>query len=111
MTKTEIEKLIAYIDNNAEKKEVYMGGIIETFVFSVNDLYDLLRNYPIECDKTAGPDYKAMYEHCTAELEKANACIDSMRFDMHHMAVERAHYTGAVAIIETICGRKFEPNK
>lgn len=119
MTKSEIEKLIEYIDTSVQKRvfdERYHAGeeMIENSLqvcCRVNDIFDLLDKYPVEHEKAIGPDYEVMYEDCKRTLEEARAHIESLKFDMHHMAVEHAHYAGAVAMIETITGRKFEPIK
>lgn len=113
MTKSEIEKLIEYIDNKIEKRvlEEFPGIYHRAVICSVNDLYDLLREYPVEPEKTCGPNYQGMYEVCEAELEKANAHIQSLQFDMHNMAIDHAHYVGAVAAMETIFGRQFNPER
>ena len=108
MTKSEIEELI-----------VHLQGELPKFVFDerpgifceVKTLIDMLRNYHVEKDKTCWPNYQAMYEQCAAELEAARAKIESIKFDMHHLSIENAHYAGAVAAMETIFGRKFEPKK
>lgn len=51
MTKSEIEKLIEYIDDKVEKRVVDLV-VTRPVVCSVNDLYDLLRRYPTDEEKT-----------------------------------------------------------
>lgn len=119
MTKSEIEKLIEYIDDNVPKMALEGNCYIDKesdanrwpIHCKLASIYDLLREYPVDPEKSCGPDYKAMYEDYKRKLEEALAHIESLKFDMHHLAVEHAHYTGAVAAMETIFGRKFEPNK
>lgn len=106
MTKSEMENLIEYL--RAEVPKYVLG---EGIMCRVSEIFDILRKYPEESEKTCGPDYKAMYEVCQIELDKAKAHIESMKFDMHHNAIEHARYVGAVAAMETIFGRKFDPNK
>ena len=118
MTKAEIEKLIAFVDERIPKRafneHVHDGEKIVDkgvqVVCKVNDLYDLLREYPVE-EKTCGPNYQGMYEVCEKELEATKARLDSVQFDMHNLSIEHAHYVGAVAAMETIFGRKFEPGR
>lgn len=119
MTKSEIEKLIEYIDNSIVKlgfNEHYHNGteVIDKGVriyCKVDALYNLLREYPVEPEKTCGPDYQGMYEVTADELRKAQERMESIKFDMHNLSIEHAHYVGAVAVMETIFGRKFEPYK
>lgn len=119
MTKSEIEKLIEYIDDTIQKRafdEHYHNG--ERFVdkdvqvyCKVNDVFDLLRNYPTELEKTCVANYQAMYEVYAKELEEAKKRADSILFDMHNLSIEHAHYVGAVAAVEMIFGREFDPKR
>lgn len=111
MTKAEIEKLIAVIDNYVPKHHVVASGEKEELWCRMDDLHKVLRDYPVESDDTCGPNYKAMCEVNAMELDKAKAHIDSLKFDLHNLSVEHAHYVGAVAAMETIFGRKFEPQR
>lgn len=119
MTKPEIEKLIAFIDDRIPKRAfdsqffdpptACSKGV--RIICEVNDLYDLLREYPTDEEKTCGANYQGMYEVCEKELEATKARLDSVMFDMHNLSVEHAYYVGAVAAMETIFGRKFEPGR
>lgn len=120
MTKAEIEKLIEFIDERIPKRafdnQVFDGALTRSaggvrIMCEVNGLFDLLREYPVEDEKTCGPNWEAMYKRNTEELAKAQEHIASLQFDMHNLSVEHAHYVGAVAAMETIFGRKFEPNR
>lgn len=108
MTKAEIEKLIGYIQNDLPK---YVFDERKGIYCKVTDLIDTLRDYPVESDETCGPNYQGMYEVSEAELEKAKSHIDSLKFDLHNLSVEHAHYVGAVAAMETIFGRKFNAER
>lgn len=107
MTKSDIENVIEYLRSNLPKHVPGFGGIS----CEVGELYNVLRAYPVDDDKTCGPDYEAMYRKCQAELGHAEEKIQSIKFDMHNLSIEHAQYVGAVAAMETIFGRKFEPNK
>ena len=120
MTKAEIEKLIIFIDERIPKRafdhQVFDGALTRStgdvkVMCEVNSLYDLIREYPVEEEKTCGPDWEAMYKRNTEELAKAQEHIAFLQFDMHNLSIEHAHYTGAVAAMETIFGRKFEPQR
>lgn len=119
MIKAEIEKLIEFIDERIPKRafdEPFHDGakIVDKgvqVVCKINDLYDLLREYPVEEEKTCGPNYRGMYEVNAMELDKARRQLESMQFDMHNLSIEHAHYVGAVAAMETIFGRRFEPQR
>ena len=106
MTKSEIEKLIEYLQSDLPKC-VHDEGI----TCKVTDVFKLLRGYPVDEEKTCAPDYQGMYEVCSAKLEKTRAHVESLKFDMHNLSIEHAHYAGAVAAMETIFGRKFDPQR
>ena len=120
MTKAEIERLIEYLQANLPKfvfDEHFHDGdkIVEkgTKIYCpVAELFRILREeYPVEEEKTCGPDWKAMYEVCDKELEATKAHLASVQFALDNMSVDHAYYVGAVAAMETIFGRKFEPQK
>lgn len=119
MTKPEIEKLIKFIDEHISKRgfnEHFHDGekIVDKgvqVVCKVNELYDLLREYPTDEEKTCGPDWETMYKRNAEELAKAQERIASMQFDMQNLSIEHSFYIGAVAAMETIFGRKFEPHR
>lgn len=119
MTKAEIEELIKFIDGRITKRafnEHFHDGekIVDKgvqVVCKINDLYDLLREYPVEEEKTCGPNYQGMYEVSERELQETKKRLDSAMFDMHNLSIEHAHYVGAVAAMETIFGRKFDPHR
>lgn len=108
MTKADIEKLIEY---QQEKLPKWVFEERKGIYCEIKVLFEVLRNYPVEDDKTCKPDFEAMYEHRSAELEKAMEHIDSLKFDLHNLSIEHAHYAGAVAAMETIFGRKFDPQR
>jgi len=119
MTKSDIEKLIEYLQSDLPKmvfderfndgeKTVEKGAVIYC---KVTTLFDVLRDYPVKDEKTCGPNYKAMYEHNAQELDKALQTIESMKLDNKKLLIERTHLAGAVAAMETIFGRKFDPRR
>lgn len=108
MTKSEIEQIIGCIQRETPKFvfEERRGIYVKT-----SDLFDFLRNLAVEEEKTCGLNYEAMYEECRAMLGKSERQIESIKFDMHNLSIEHARYVGAVAAMETIFGRKFEPKE
>lgn len=116
MTKTDIENLINILEDYAPKEHyaiVSHGSQKEVAFVRWEDVCRVLRDLAVavEDEKISGPNYEALYAKCTEELEKTRAQVESLKFDMHHLAIENAHYAGAVAAMETIFGRKFEPRK
>ena len=119
MTKSEIEKLIEYIDNTIPKRAFdeshrYVTDVVEKGVqiyCKVNDVFDLLRDYPTEMEKISGPNYEAMYKEFAVELEKEREKNKHMESKMCRLTIESARYAGAVSAMETIFGRKFDPNR
>lgn len=123
MTPTDIQKLVECMDDylvnySVELYDPEEGKRRPAIVVKLDDLMDLLNKYSEqvaeEPDKTEGaciPDFQGMYERCAAELEKAQMTVESLKFDMHNLSVEHAHYAGAVAAMETIFGRKFDPRR
>jgi hypothetical protein len=119
MTKAEIEKLITFIDERIPKR-AFDNQLFDNVpacskgikvMCEINGLFDLLREYPTEEEKTCGPDWEAMYKRNADELDKAQLKIESLKRDYDHLSTRHAYYTGAVAAMETIFGRKFEPHK
>ena len=113
MTKSDIENLINIIEDYAPKRMIVSDDKSKKEVAFVRweDVCRVLRDLAANSDEACEANYKAMYEQCAAELEKARAHVESIKFDMHHLSIENAHYAGAVAAMETIFGRKFEPKK
>ena len=120
MTKSEIEKLIDYLNDNIPEMVTAGNGYIgEEFeetgshpiYCKMRSVYNLLREYPIEPEKTCGPNYKAMYENAMEELTVARDLNEALRDDMRRIEIRHAYNIGAVAAMETIFGRKFVPNK
>lgn len=120
MTKAEIENLIEYLQANLPKfvfDERFHDGdkIVEKgakIYCPVAELFRILREeYPVEEEKACEPDWKAMHMRNAEEMDKMCVQLESMRKDMHNLSIEHARYVGAVAAMETIFGRKFDPQR
>lgn len=119
MTKSEIEKLINYLNDNIPEIVTAGNGYISEesdgagypIYCKMKSVYDLLREYPIEPEKTCGPNYEDMYTRAMEELTVARDLNEALRDDMRRIEIRHAYNIGAVAAMETIFGRKFEPHK
>lgn len=119
MTKAEIENLINIIEDYVPKHCVVGYGDKEESYCRIDDLYKVLRDIPVkvlrdipvEEEKACEPDWKAMHMRNAEEMDKMCVQLESMRKDMHNLSIEHARYVGAVAAMETIFGRKFDPQR
>lgn len=112
MTKTELDDLIDWLDERIRKAKFDAENV--HIHCTVKELYDLIRSYPglpVDKAKTCGPDYEAECKWLKEELDRAQRNLESIKFDMHNLSIEHAQYAGAVAAIETLFGRKFEPQR
>lgn len=96
------EEFLEYLKDLEETKQKYEKLLAEKHE---------AKNIPAGCDKTCGPNWEAMYKDCFEKLDRTERQLHSIQFDMHNLSIEHAHYTGAVAAMETIFGRKFEPQR
>ena len=109
MTRSDIEKLIDYLNDKLPKYffndtirigEVTSQGGNEGIYGRIDDLENLIRDYPVESDKTCGPNYEAMYNACVVENRE-------LKNRLENYCLERAHYVGAVNAFELIFGHRL----
>lgn len=119
MTKSEIKKLIDYLNDNIPEMVTAGDGYISKesegtgypVYCKMKSVYDLLLKYPIEPEKTCGPNYEDMYARAMEELTVARDLNEALRDDIRRIEIRHAYNIGAVAAMETIFGRRFEPHK
>lgn len=116
MTANELQKMINWVNKNAEvhKQDVYeddSGNFAIIPVVHFNELMDLLAQYPVEePEACCKPNYEAMYEEQLAknqDLIKKNKDLKTENGILEH---KLACAKGAIAMVEVIYGRQWKPS-
>lgn len=115
MTVNELQKVIDYVNTNLTRHDVNMYNE-ETNSYDIypsayfNEVLQVLSEYPIEeSEPTCSPNYEAMYNDMVTKLEAHKAEIKGLKNEILILNRNIACAKGAIAMVETIYGRKWSP--
>lgn len=125
MTTEELQELINYIDGTADKysfdcfndvSKKYEPRVFirfEDVMNTISKFYEL--HISEEKERTAGPDYESMYNHCLDSLEEMRDQVRVLKDKntyMHEKLVDREEllgkYAAALSTVEVMTGNKFD---